>query len=157
MAPISRKLTDADQVMKFKCDVHPWMTAYVLVAGNPFFAVTGDDGSFKITGVPAGKYTVEAWHERYGTKTAEITVDADKAAETAFQFSAGPERVAAPAATQLRRRSRPTRAQTKRNGRLSDINAPDVASRRQSGAQKTGGTAGRPPLCGRRPRSRRSC
>ena len=90
MAPISRKLTDADQVLKFKCDVHPWMTAYVVVAGNPFFAVTGDDGSFKITGVPAGKYTIEAWHERYGTKTAEITVDADKAVETAFQYSAGP-------------------------------------------------------------------
>ena len=49
-----------------------------MVAGHPFFAVTGDDGSFKITGVPAGKYTVEAWHERYGTKTAEITVDATR-------------------------------------------------------------------------------
>jgi len=90
MAPISRKLTDTDQVLKFKCDVHPWMTAYVIVSGNPFFAVTGDDGSYKITGVPAGKYTVEAWHERYGTKTAEITVDADKAVDAPFQFNTGP-------------------------------------------------------------------
>jgi len=88
MAPISRKLTDTEQVMKFKCDVHPWMTAYVVVASNPFFAVTGDDGSFKITGVPAGKYTVEAWHERYGSKTAEITVAADQAAEAPFQYEA---------------------------------------------------------------------
>jgi plastocyanin len=88
MGPISRKLTDTDQVLKFKCDVHPWMTAYVIVAGNPFFGVTGDDGSFKITGVPAGKYTVEAWHERYGSKTAEITVDADKPAEASFQYEA---------------------------------------------------------------------
>jgi hypothetical protein len=90
MAPISRKVTDADQVVKFKCDVHPWMTAYVVVSGNPFFAVTGDDGSYKITGVPAGKYTVEAWHERYGTKTTEVTVAADGAAESPFQFNAGP-------------------------------------------------------------------
>ena len=88
MAPINQKLTDTDQVLKFKCDVHPWMTAYVLVSTNPFFAVTGDDGSYKITGVPAGKYTVEAWHERYGAKTAEITVEADKAAEAPFQYEA---------------------------------------------------------------------
>jgi plastocyanin len=88
MAPISRKVTDAEQVIKFKCDVHPWMTAYVVVSGNPFFAVTGDDGSYKITGVPAGKYTVEAWHERYGTKTAEITVEGDKAAAAPFAYDA---------------------------------------------------------------------
>ena len=44
------------------------------MSSHPFFAVTGDDGSFKISGLPAGSYTVEAWHERYGTKTAELTV-----------------------------------------------------------------------------------
>jgi hypothetical protein len=85
MAPIARKLTEADQLVKFKCDVHPWMTGYVFVSSHPFFAVTGDDGSFKIGSVPPGKYTVEAWHERFGTKTTEVTV-ADKPVEVAFQY-----------------------------------------------------------------------
>ena len=79
------KQFDADQIVKLKCDVHPWMTAYVLVSSNPFFAVTGDDGTFKITGLPPGNYTVEAWHERYGAKTAQITV-ADKPAVAVFAF-----------------------------------------------------------------------
>lgn len=86
LPPITKKLPDVDQVLKFKCDVHPWMTAYVAVSTNPFFAVTGDDGSFKITGLPPGSYTLEAWHERYGPKTAEVTVAADKPTEAAFQY-----------------------------------------------------------------------
>jgi hypothetical protein len=85
--PMPTQLNAADQIVKLKCDVHPWMTAYVLVSAHPFFAVTGDDGSFKITGVPAGSYTVEAWHERYGTKTAQVTVG-DKPAQASFQFEA---------------------------------------------------------------------
>ena len=62
------------------------MTAYVVVSSNPFFAVTGDDGSFKIADLPAGTYTVEAWHERYGSKTSEVTVAADKPTELAFAY-----------------------------------------------------------------------
>jgi plastocyanin len=88
--PMVHQFNDADQIVKLKCDVHPWMTGYVLVSSHPFFAVTGDDGSFKITGLPPGSYTVEAWHERYGAKTAEITVAADKPAETAFAFNSAP-------------------------------------------------------------------
>jgi len=87
LPPQTQQLTDADQIIKLKCDVHPWMTAFVLVSSHPFFAVTGEDGSFKITGVPAGSYTVEAWHERYGAKTAQVTV-ADKPVIAAFQFDA---------------------------------------------------------------------
>jgi len=88
--PMVQQFNDADQIVKLKCDVHPWMTGYVLVSSHPFFAVTGDDGSFKITGLPPGSYTVEAWHERYGAKTAEITVAADKPAEAAFAFNSAP-------------------------------------------------------------------
>ena len=86
LAPIAKKLTDADQILKFKCDVHPWMTAYVAVSSHPFFAVTGDDGRFKITGVPPGKYTLEAWQERYGSKSSEIEVTGDKPTEVAFTY-----------------------------------------------------------------------
>ena len=59
-----------------KCDVHPWMSAHVGVFSNPFFAVTGPDGKFKITGLPAGTYEVEAWHEKLGVRTAKVTVGA---------------------------------------------------------------------------------
>src|SRR3954471_21301424 len=76
------------EILKFKCDVHPWMTAYVAVMGHPFFAATGADGSFEIPKVPPGKYTLEAWHERYGTKTTEITVTANTPVETKFAFEA---------------------------------------------------------------------
>ena len=48
--------------VRFKCDVHPWMFAYVGVFKHPFFAVTDKDGKFKIEGLPDGKYTVEAFH-----------------------------------------------------------------------------------------------
>ena len=88
LPPMTKQLNEADQIVKLKCDVHPWMTAYVLVSSHPFFAVTGDDGTFKIPGVPPGSYTVEAWHERYGAKTAQITVAEGKPANAAFQFEA---------------------------------------------------------------------
>jgi uncharacterized protein (DUF2141 family) len=62
------------------------MTGYIAVNANPFFAVTGDDGSFEIKDVPAGKYTVEAWQEKLGTKTVEVTVAAAAPAEAKFSF-----------------------------------------------------------------------
>jgi len=88
MAPMAKKFSDGGQIIKFKCDVHPWMTGYVAVATNPFFAVSGADGAFTIDKLPAGQYTLEAWHERLGTKTAEVTVAEDKPASAAFDFTA---------------------------------------------------------------------
>jgi plastocyanin len=76
----------AGDVVELKCDVHPWMHAYVVVTDHPFVAVTGDDGSFTIANVPAGKYVVEAWHPTLGTKTAKVTVG-KKAAKAAFTFT----------------------------------------------------------------------
>jgi len=64
-------------MFKIKCDVHPWMGAWVAVMDNPFFAVTGDDGTFKIDGLPDGTYTLEAWHEYtkgFQPQTAQVTV-----------------------------------------------------------------------------------
>ena len=85
-AKIEKKFTDNGAMLKFKCDVHQWMTGYVWVQNNPYFAVTGDDGSFEIKDVPAGKYTVEAWQEKLGTKTVEVTVAAAAPAEAKFSF-----------------------------------------------------------------------
>lgn len=75
-------------MVRFKCDVHGWMAAYVGVMAHPFFAVTGPDGSFSLQGVPPGTYTVEAWHERFGTKTTQVTVGDRQAQTIALSFAA---------------------------------------------------------------------
>jgi len=71
--------------LKFQCDVHPWMFAWVSVFDHPYFAVSGADGKFTIKNVPAGKYTLEATHRKLGTQTAEIEVKADGTAQS-FTF-----------------------------------------------------------------------
>lgn len=57
-----------------RCDVHFWMVSYLHVLDHPYFAVTGDDGTFTLKDVPPGTYTLEAWHEKLGTQTAQVTV-----------------------------------------------------------------------------------
>lgn len=71
--------------LKFQCDVHPWMYAWVSVFDHPYFAVSGKDGKFTIKNVPPGKYTLQAVHRKLGTQTAEIEVKADGAAQN-FNF-----------------------------------------------------------------------
>ena len=71
--------------LKFQCDVHPWMFAWVSVFDNPYFAVSGPDGKFTIKNVPPGKYTLEAAHRKLGTQDAEIEVKADGASQS-FTF-----------------------------------------------------------------------
>ncbi len=66
--------TQPEPAFRIKCDVHPWMSTFVAVFDHPYFAVSGSDGSFEITGLPAGTYEVEAWHERFGVQTAAVTL-----------------------------------------------------------------------------------
>lgn len=80
-------LNQPELYVPVKCDVHPWMSAYVGVMTHPYFEVTDDDGQFEIT-VPAGTYTIEAWHERLGTQTQEVTVAAGESATADFEFAA---------------------------------------------------------------------
>jgi len=83
------KQFDKPEVMvPVKCNIHPWMRAYIGVVSHPFFAVTGDDGSFSIKGLPPGKYTVEAWHERYGTQDLEVTIAPKENKTIDFDFKA---------------------------------------------------------------------
>jgi hypothetical protein len=63
------------------------MTAYVGVFSNPFFAVTGADGKFTISGLPPGTYELEAWHEKLGVRSATVTVPASGAAKADFTFA----------------------------------------------------------------------
>jgi plastocyanin len=88
MAAVTKTFNETGDIIKFKCDVHPWMTGYVGVSSHPFFAVTGGDGSFTIPKVPPGKYTLEAWQERLGNKSTEITVAADQPTAVEFAFTA---------------------------------------------------------------------
>jgi len=70
-----------------RCDVHPWMQAWVAVMPHPFFAVTGSDGQFEIKNVPAGTYEIEAWHEKLKSKTMTITVADNSTQHLDFSFS----------------------------------------------------------------------
>jgi plastocyanin len=74
-----------EMFLRFKCDVHPWMFAWVSVFDSPWFCVSGPDGKFVIKNVPPGKYTVEAAHRKLGTQTQEVEVkDADVTANVTF-------------------------------------------------------------------------
>jgi hypothetical protein len=87
--PIEKSFARAEILVPVKCNQHPWMKAYVGVSKHPFFAVSADDGSFTIKGVPPGTYTVAAWHEggAAGTeKTMQVTVAANGAAKADFAF-----------------------------------------------------------------------
>ena len=84
---MKKTFTKPEVMVKIKCEVHPWMSAYAGVVDNPFYGVTGEDGSAQIKDLPAGEYTIEAWHEKYGTQTQKITVT-DKDQEVTFPFKA---------------------------------------------------------------------
>jgi hypothetical protein len=65
---------DKAEFIPVKCNIHPWMHGYFVVLKTSHYAVTGDDGSFSLKGVPPGKYTVTAWQEQYGTQSQDVTV-----------------------------------------------------------------------------------
>jgi plastocyanin len=77
------------EFLKMRCDVHPWMAAHVGVFAHPFFAVTRADGSFAITGLPAGTYKLIVWHERYGNRDLTVTVGDATATTPDVLFESG--------------------------------------------------------------------
>jgi plastocyanin len=74
--------------VSFECNLHPWMKAWVCVVDQPWFAVTGKDGRFVLQGVPPGDYVLEAWHEKFGKKTAKVTVEPGGSPEASFTYKA---------------------------------------------------------------------
>ena len=74
--------------MQSKCSVHPWMGAYIAVIDHPFFSVTNNLGEYKIQNLPPGNYTMEVWHEVFGTQTKEFTVKENDNLKFDFSFKA---------------------------------------------------------------------
>lgn len=81
-----KTLANSEIGIPVKCDVHPWMKSYINVLPNPYFAVTGDQGSFDLKNLPPGNYVIEAWHEKYGTATQKVTVGAKQTKTVRFSF-----------------------------------------------------------------------
>jgi plastocyanin len=91
--PIQRqkdtRFFSAPEVMvRFKCDMHGWMSAYAGVLDHPYFAVTTAAGNFELKDVPAGTYTIEAWHEKLGTRTQTVTLGEKDSKDVTFAFKA---------------------------------------------------------------------
>jgi len=83
----STKFDKPEDVFKIKCDVHPWMEAYIGVFNHPFFYTTKADGKFTISGLDPGTYTITAWQERLGTQTTTVTVGANETKTANFKFT----------------------------------------------------------------------
>jgi Polysaccharide lyase family 4, domain II len=87
--PIVKQFARNETLIPVKCNQHPWMRAYIGVLSHPFFSVSGQDGRFEIKGVPAGTYTLVAWHEKYPQgQTTTVTVGPGAGAEANFSFTA---------------------------------------------------------------------
>jgi plastocyanin len=85
-----RTFTKPEIMVTLKCDVHAWMNAYVGVVNHPYFAVSVKGGGFELKTVPAGTYTIEAWHEKLGTQTERVTLGEQESKQISFTFkSAG--------------------------------------------------------------------
>lgn len=82
----TRVFSTREVMVPVKCDVHAWMHAWIGVVEHPYFAVTGSDGSFTLPDLPPGTYTLEAWHERLGTQTAQVTIGQKETKDVTFTF-----------------------------------------------------------------------
>ena len=74
------------EIIALRCDVHGWMTGWLMVTDNVYFAVTESDGAFKLTDVPAGKHTLEIWHEKLGSSTQTVEIKAGETVNLTFEF-----------------------------------------------------------------------
>src|SRR5262249_27739641 len=79
------KVLDTPGILKLVCDIHPWERSFLVVSDHPYFAVTDEDGAFAIADVPAGQYTLEAWHPRFGLRRFPVQVG-EKPATVALAY-----------------------------------------------------------------------
>lgn len=84
--PIARRFIKPEIMIKVKCNIHSWMHAFFGVTSNPYFAVSGDDGSFAIKNLPPGTYTIAVWQEILGTQEQQVTVGPHGDLQANFTF-----------------------------------------------------------------------
>lgn len=85
-APIQKTFANPELAIRFMCNLHPWMRAYVFVFSHPYFDVTTTAGTFDLKNVPPGTYTIEAWQERYGTQDQTVTLAPKETKSITFSF-----------------------------------------------------------------------
>ena len=85
--PIDAKFAK-EEFISVKCNIHPWMHGYFVVLKTSHYSISKDDGSFSLPDLAAGKYTITAWHEKYGTQTQDVTVTGNESKTVDFTFKA---------------------------------------------------------------------
>lgn len=84
----TKKFARPEVMIRIKCDVHAWMNSHLGVLAHPYFGTSNNQGSFNIGNVPPGTYTLEAWHEKFGAQTQQITIGPGEAKQVSFTFKA---------------------------------------------------------------------
>jgi plastocyanin len=85
--PLARKFVKPEIMIPVKCNIHSWMHAWIGAVDSPYFAVSDENGTFSITNIPPGTYTLAVWQEKLGTQERTITVDAQARVTANFMFS----------------------------------------------------------------------
>ena len=83
---VSIKFRDPE-IIRVDCDAHDWMRAWIVVAAHPYYAVTGEDGRYRLDDVPPGTYTLEFWHETLGNLTRQVVVSGEKEVRIDVQYA----------------------------------------------------------------------
>jgi uncharacterized membrane protein/plastocyanin len=85
---IEKTFEKTEVPVRAKCDVHPWMSAFVGVVPHPFYAVSDEHGAITLVNVPTGDYEIEAWHEVFGRRSQKVTVKPRDAVTATWTFKA---------------------------------------------------------------------
>jgi hypothetical protein len=84
----TRVFQKAEPVFHVKCDVHPWMSAYIATFTHPFFGVSNSQGTVELNNLPVGTFQIQAWHEKYGLQTQSVSVAAGETKQITFSYRA---------------------------------------------------------------------
>jgi len=85
-APYVTTFSQPELAIPVACNIHPWMRAYLFVFAHPYFDVTAKTGTFELKNLPPGSYTIEAWHERFGTQDVSVNIGPKESRSVSFTF-----------------------------------------------------------------------